>query len=78
MPKSVLHTRLLTSDKLPTPPTQPAQLLQANATFLSGKVKYMDAWILNREKEGNSFPNINEQTVLRNLNNFEYTSFSMH
>ena len=46
--------RLLTADtaiKLPAPPTQPIQLLQANATFFSGKVKCMHAWILHEEKK---------------------------
>ena len=40
---------------MPAPPTQPAQLLQANVTFFSGKVKRMHAWILHEEKEANIF-----------------------
>ena len=62
--------------KLPTPPTQPAQLLQANAdwTFLAVKlIKHMHAWILHGKKEGNIFMNINEQIVSRNLD-AEYIS----
>ena len=64
--------RLLTAStaiKLPAPPTQPVQLLEANATFLLA-VKLnvtMHAWILHEEKEGYFFMNINEQTVSCNL-----------
>ena len=57
-----------TAIKLHAPPTQPVQLLLANAAFFSGKVKCMHAWILHEEKEGNIFfIKINEQTVSRNL-----------
>ena len=40
-----------TAIRLPTQPTQPVQLLQANAASFSGKVKRMHAWILHEEKK---------------------------
>ena len=57
-PKSVLVRELLTAGtaiKLHARPTQPVQLLLANAALFSGKVKRMHAWILHEEKEGNIF-----------------------
>ena len=66
-----------TAIKLHAPPTQPVQLLLANAAFFSGKVKCMHAWILHEENERNIFfMNINEQTVSCNLNRYPSTAYT--
>ena len=53
--------------KLPAPPTQPVQLLQAKATFLAVKLSTCMPGSCTKKRKVIFFMNINEQTVSLNL-----------
>ena len=56
-----------TAIKLPTPPTQQAQLLQANETFFVAKLNASMPGFWTEKRKIIFFVNITEQTVTRNL-----------
>ena len=70
MPVSVLHMRTVNHRhviKLPAPPTQPAPLLQANATFFAVKLNACMPGSCTKKRKVIFFMNINQQTVSHNL-----------